>query len=660
MTDPTTGCVRTTTLLTPMSAKCNLSIRNGQLRGKSVPYREGFSKGRFCYRYRKYEIYFKSVHSKEVFIQEKLPHERLHWLYPSEPCKQTALRAGREPEPFQSSASELHLNCVFIHVFYAQTFYSNQYLPSHRTYNQDMKSAADARRLRSLPDGRRDRNDEQNRRLKVTKTVMSDPKLWTTQTVSLHRLSPHLIKAYDKISYKRYYRQFVDQKTFTKYSKLFETFQMQTRRPGVGGGQSRALTSRHSAPMASTSAAPAVESSPRRMRLWECPKSPKSPSMASAVNSNSRTDSLRANSYRILRSHSHDLRQWTACDERENSLMSVSEYNRYLGLIRVQSLTQLDAKQLNAGFNLRNISKSGTYSVSETTGRPILDPDFLFHNLVDDYKPINIEPKEDTKKKKKNGSKTMTANKIKDKYKKLEKHKKQIVKEWRRQYLKCHTVYPFSSPMGHRVMASLRNQNLEVQRVESLVRKYETYCSLKIRFRNKPDNKLNKWRAHNVERLTIGQELSQRQHTLDVHQYSFTRRQRLDKWQRLTTGIDWKSRIVALSCHRSVEVLVPKLMRCPFCRHQIDIDHSCDINAAICDTSSPKVIIEKLSPNECTKRIALRENQKRLNRSQVILNNSNSYPKMSQNSHKIITNGCHKRVANICRIDLNEEDDDFN
>ncbi|CAG2111259.1 unnamed protein product, partial [Medioppia subpectinata] len=61
-----------------IKGNCNFSIMNGQLHYKSVYYRKGSSSGRFCYRYRKSKIYFKTVHSKEVFIQEKFTQEKLH------------------------------------------------------------------------------------------------------------------------------------------------------------------------------------------------------------------------------------------------------------------------------------------------------------------------------------------------------------------------------------------------------------------------------------------------------------------------------------------------------------------------------------------------------------------------------------------------------
>ncbi|CAG2175834.1 unnamed protein product [Oppiella nova] len=274
----------------------------------------------------------------------------------------------------------------------------------------------------------------------------------------------------------------------------------------------------------------------------------------------------------------------------------------------------------------------------------LLNPDFLINNLVTDCR--KVQNSSDGLKRRR--VKVLTANKIKDKYKKLEKHKKRVIKEWKNQYINSLTIYPFSSPMGQRVAHSLKSECFDNLKVESMVRKYEIYCSLKIRHREKAENKLNKWKPRNIERLTTGLELSQRSHAMGFHQYSFTRRQRLEKLKRTETGIDWKSRITAFTCNPNVQVMVPKLYWCPICSKTIEVDHSCDMSAK-CDMNSSKVPILNLSSNGLSQQMVLRGDNKRRN-------NEN----LAQNAHEI----CHKKhkklspkkSPKVCRIDLNEED----
>ncbi|CAG2164877.1 unnamed protein product, partial [Oppiella nova] len=205
-------------------------------------------------------------------------------------------------------------------------------------------TSASDRCLRALPTQPNRRTTPSTRRLKISRQVLSDGKLWLQQSVRLCRLSPTVIRTYDKNSYKRYYKQFVEQKNFNKYSKLFHNFHTKP---------TTTSTATHSTARTTTSATTgATNESPKRMRLWDCPKSPTPQYL------------LPQNSFRTLRSHSQDLRQWTKCDERENSLMSISEYNRYLDLISVRQLNRLDAKQLNTQFGLRNIAKTDGYSMN--------------------------------------------------------------------------------------------------------------------------------------------------------------------------------------------------------------------------------------------------------------------------------------------------------
>lgn len=60
------------------------------------------------------------------------------------------------------------------------------------------------------------------------------------------------------------------------------------------------------------------------------------------------------------------------------------------------------------------------------------------------------------------------------------------------------------------------------------------------------------------------------------HQYSFNKMQRMEKYKRLETGLDWKGRLLALSL-KPVKVVVEKILTCPCCHGPVDpeVGHSC-------------------------------------------------------------------------------------
>ena len=179
--------------------------------------------------------------------------------------------------------------------------------------------------------------------------------------------------------------------------------------------------------------------------------------------------------------------------------------------------------------------------------------------------------------KKKNKTHLWTANKVKEKYQKLEKQKKKKLKHFKEQYLKCLSSFDMSSPMGRRMLVAFKTQELDPSKVQTMIRKYDEHSTTKIRFKTKEPNELCKWKTHRIERFCTSLELSQKDRDINNFQYSFTRRQRLDRWQRMITGIEWKSRLLAMHCN--AKVLVRRCYDCPICQTTIQTDHSCDINA---------------------------------------------------------------------------------
>lgn len=199
-------------------------------------------------------------------------------------------------------------------------------------------------------------------------------------------------------------------------------------------------------------------------------------------------------------------------------------------------------------------------------------------NSLKHFKRRAYKSKSDSYKKKKR-THLWTANKVKEKYEKLEKQKKKKLKHFKDLYLKYLSSFDLSSPMGRRMLVAFKTQDLESSRVETIVKRYDEHCSTKIRPKTKEPNELCKWKTKRIERLFTEVELSQKDRDVNCFQYSFTRRQRLDRWQRMLTGIEWKSRLVALNCN--ARVLVNRLTVCPLCSTSVSTDQFCDTCAPL-------------------------------------------------------------------------------
>ena len=174
---------------------------------------------------------------------------------------------------------------------------------------------------------------------------------------------------------------------------------------------------------------------------------------------------------------------------------------------------------------------------------------------------------------------------IKEKFKSLDKQMKRDEELFRRRYLNTVSAYDLSSPMGRRVSSSLMANKLESERIESMVSSYDAFCGTHLKLKSNKKNIFNKWTPKRVERLTTGLELSQKNQSVDCHQYSFTKRQRLEKSLRKSTGIDWKSRLIAFNCN--LNPLLERLDVCPICGQDIEVEHSCDIVASGRSRSDP-------------------------------------------------------------------------
>ncbi len=188
------------------------------------------------------------------------------------------------------------------------------------------------------------------------------------------------------------------------------------------------------------------------------------------------------------------------------------------------------------------------------------------------------------KKKKKQKKNNFAVNKIKQKYKLIEKRRKEENNEsesrWKKADIKCMATFPLVSAMGQRVYRSLcdRSQALDQNRIEAITKRNETFCSTKIRIRiSKKIPKWNKWKTNNIERIAFRTDFS-KNGGIGCHQYSFNRRQRLEKLRRFETRLNWKSRLLALNCDQNLSIGLKRITHCPICYLRLEDNHSCDID----------------------------------------------------------------------------------
>jgi hypothetical protein len=188
------------------------------------------------------------------------------------------------------------------------------------------------------------------------------------------------------------------------------------------------------------------------------------------------------------------------------------------------------------------------------------------------------------KKKKKQKKNNVAVNKIKKKYKLFEKRRKEEKNEsenrWKGPDIKCMTTFPLVSAMGQRVYRSLcnRSQALDQSRIEAITRRNETFCSTKVRIRiSKKIPKWNKWKTKNIETIAFRTDFS-KNGGIGCHQYSFNRRQRLEKLRRFETRLNWRSRLLALNCDKNLSIDLKRITHCPICCLKLEDNHSCDID----------------------------------------------------------------------------------
>ncbi|CAG2100668.1 unnamed protein product [Medioppia subpectinata] len=155
-------------------------------------------------------------------------------------------------------------------------------------------------------------------------------------------------------------------------------------------------------------------------------------------------------------------------------------------------------------------------------------------------------------------------------------HKEELIQE-----LEGYTnAFEISSLMGRRVRLSSDNSSLNPLQIFNLNIRNENYCNQLKTIRDLiaatvPQNAKLSTRItrSNTGFAGIDKMWGPRS---ESHEYSFTRKQRLERYQRLETGLNWKSRLVKKHC-KSIDVEVDKITRCPCCLELVEPEwgHSC-------------------------------------------------------------------------------------
>ena len=142
---------------------------------------------------------------------------------------------------------------------------------------------------------------------------------------------------------------------------------------------------------------------------------------------------------------------------------------------------------------------------------------------------------------------------------KTQENNQRIQREELKQELENYcNAFEISSLMGRRVRLSLVKPTLNVVQIfEDMWKRIESHCNqMDILSVSAPQNTKLSTR---ITRSTTGFAGIDRMWgpRNEAHQYSFTRRQRLERYYRIDTGLNWKSRLVKKHCRR-IDVEVAK------------------------------------------------------------------------------------------------------
>jgi hypothetical protein len=142
-------------------------------------------------------------------------------------------------------------------------------------------------------------------------------------------------------------------------------------------------------------------------------------------------------------------------------------------------------------------------------------------------------------------------NEEEEKYRKMKNNeqRKREQREEQKQELEVYTnSFEWTSLMGQRVRNSAPNSELAANDIYQKNCRIEQFCKTKdvissyIPLTSKSSTRITR---SNTGFAGIDRMWGPRS---ESHEYCFTRKQRLEKYKRLETGLNWKSRIIAMQC----------------------------------------------------------------------------------------------------------------
>jgi hypothetical protein len=160
----------------------------------------------------------------------------------------------------------------------------------------------------------------------------------------------------------------------------------------------------------------------------------------------------------------------------------------------------------------------------------------------------------------------------------LFKEKKELEKQKRKQFYEKQKLlnfvnhFEFSTPLGSRVITTLFGSRLKWDYIQNNINSYEKFCKThKSLQRVSNDSKFNN---NNNKRICSSFEKKCFKSQEKSFEFYFNRRQRLEKYKRLRTGLNWKSRLLRLHC-KPLFVKLTQIKNCVICNEELNENHSC-------------------------------------------------------------------------------------
>lgn len=186
-----------------------------------------------------------------------------------------------------------------------------------------------------------------------------------------------------------------------------------------------------------------------------------------------------------------------------------------------------------------------------------------------------------------------------DRYRKLKsiENRNLLLREEQKQELEYYiNAFELTSLMGQRVRDSTDVKILSAQDIFYMNNRNEEYCchrdicSVNVSQSTKSSTRITR---SNTGFAGIDRMWGPRS---ESHEYCFNRKQRLEKYLRLETGLNWKSRIIAMQC-KPVDVEITKVTRCPCCLELVEPEwgHSCRDTDCELDSNNAEVISISIS-----------------------------------------------------------------